>query len=73
MDKERNLKSLLFKLRELREGRMDDHPGVKFHKDRAIATGDASPFFRYLEKNPNYIRLDIQFSTEYPLEASSVK
>jgi hypothetical protein len=52
MDKDKNIKSLLFKFRELKEGRMDDHLGAKHHMDRAIATGDASPFFRYLEKNP---------------------
>ena len=52
MNRDKDLKSLLFKLRELKEGRMDDHPSVKFHRDRALATGDAGPFYRYLEKNP---------------------
>ena len=52
MYRDKNLKKLLDKVRELKDGRMDDHPGVKHHIDRALATGDASPFFRFLEKNP---------------------
>ena len=52
MYRDKNIKKLLVKIKELEEGRMGDHPGVKHHKDRALATGDAGPFFRYLEKNP---------------------
>jgi hypothetical protein len=52
MDKDKNLKSLLVKIKELKDGRMDNHLGVKHHMDRAIATGDVGPFFRFLEKNP---------------------
>ena len=51
-NKDKNLKILLVKVRELKDGRMDDHPGVRHHIDRALATGDAGPFFRFLEKNP---------------------
>jgi hypothetical protein len=57
MYRDKNLKKLLDKVRELKDGRMDDHPGVKHHIDRALATGDASPFFRFLEKNPKFEKM----------------
>lgn len=39
-------------VQRLRDGKMLDHPGVRVHLRRALATGDQASFQAYLDRNP---------------------
>jgi len=39
-------------IQRLRDGKMLDHPGVRVHLRRALATGDQAFFLAYLDRNP---------------------